>query len=166
MNEHVRYAGPLRWDVCAACHDPWPCAQVDRLIVELTPPCPSSRPFGPCTKQCEELAGHDGPHRSQCITWTDEEVAVTGHIKVIPGAAPVRIGEGPTISTSVTGFCSWNPDPDNPGEGAVIINGTETYYMPRPFPDPVPIPGTPYEAYTFGSWYIGEFAIRIRKDQP
>lgn len=25
MSEHVRYAGPLRWDVCAACREPWPC---------------------------------------------------------------------------------------------------------------------------------------------
>lgn len=23
--EHVRYRGPLRWDVCAACREPWPC---------------------------------------------------------------------------------------------------------------------------------------------
>lgn len=71
MTDHVRYAGPLRWDVCAACHDPWPCAQVGRLIVELTPPCTAERPFGTCTKRCEQPAGHDGQHRTQCVVWDD-----------------------------------------------------------------------------------------------
>lgn len=44
--EHVRYRGPLRWDVCAACQEPWPCpsapsvheigARVSRFLHEVT----------------------------------------------------------------------------------------------------------------------------------
>lgn len=47
----------------------------------ITPPCPASRPFGPCTQQCEQPSGHDGQHRAQCFAWNDAgwtEVAETG----------------------------------------------------------------------------------------
>ena len=36
--------------------------------------------------------------------------------------------------------------------------------MPAPWPEPVPIPGTPYEAYALGEWAIGLFAIRLRNE--
>lgn len=33
--------------------------------------CTSEGQFGPCTKRCEQPAGHDGQHRSQCVVWDD-----------------------------------------------------------------------------------------------
>lgn len=76
-NEHRRYTGPLRWDVCAECKEPWPCGpavfqcELDTITAELTPQCTAERPFGPCTQRCEQSAGHDGQHRAQCFTWDD-----------------------------------------------------------------------------------------------
>lgn len=76
-NEHRRYTGPLRWDVCAECKDPWPCGpatfhgELDTITAELPPQCTSEGQFGPCTKRCVYPAGHDGKHRSQCVVWDD-----------------------------------------------------------------------------------------------
>jgi hypothetical protein len=33
--------------------------------------CTAERPFGPCTKRCEQPTGHEGMHRSQCVVWDD-----------------------------------------------------------------------------------------------
>lgn len=86
------------------------------------------------------------------------------HVKVIPGAEPVRIYPGPTIQTNGKDRCDWFISDD--GIAEIIVGGTKVVEITRPWPEPVKIPGTPYEAYTFGSWFVGEFAIRLREDKP
>ena len=72
------------------------------------------------------------------------------HVMVIPNHGPVRIGDGPTIETRGTDYAN-----------TVRVDGV-TQYMVTPWPDPVEIHGTPYEAYALGAWELGQFAIRLR----
>lgn len=69
---------------------------------------------------------------------------------VIPNRGPVRIGDGPTIETRGGDLFDH-----------VRVDGV-VQYMPLPFPSPVPIHGTPYEAYALGGWMRSHFAIRLR----
>lgn len=55
-------------------NDPWEDERLRRLYDhhaahQQYEQCTAERPFGPCTKRCEQPAGHDGQHQSQCITW-------------------------------------------------------------------------------------------------
>jgi len=72
---------------------------------------------------------------------------------VIPGYSLASIGDGPHISTV-------NTDPAD----HIRVDG-QPQYLPTPCPTPVPIHGTPYEAYAYGDWVLGVFAIRLREDQ-
>lgn len=68
-----------------------------------------------------------------------------------PDCEPVHIGGGPGIST-------WGTDLYY----TVRVNGVPKS-MPVPFPDAVPIEGTPYMAYALQSWPLNQFAIRLRE---
>lgn len=74
---------------------------------------------------------------------------------VIPDHAPVRIGDGPTIET-----CGLDAADYVRVDGVSVYVGMADLHM-----RPRAIPGTPYEAYAFGHWYAGQFAIRLREDQ-
>jgi hypothetical protein len=80
---------------------------------------------------------------------------VTEHIMVIPNAGPVRIGDGPTIETRGDDTFDY-----------VRVDGASVY-VPGGLGDlhmqSRAIPSTPYEAYAFGHWYAGQFAIRLRE---
>ena len=78
------------------------------------------------------------------------------HVMVTPGYPPVRIGDGPEISLHVED--DWTPN------GSTIHVGDTPQFMPCPYPNPVPIHGTPYEAYALGHWSLNVFAIRLRTD--
>lgn len=76
---------------------------------------------------------------------------------VIPDHTPVRIGNGPTIETRGLDSADY-----------VRVDGVSVYVpgMHNLHMRPQQIEGTPYEAYAFGHWYAGQFAIRLREDQP
>lgn len=76
------------------------------------------------------------------------------YVMVIPDCNPVRIGDGPTVATRYE-------DRYSGGIAEVWVDG-EKIEMPLPWPDPQPVPGTPYEAFVHGDWYTDRFAIRLR----
>ena len=79
-----------------------------------------------------------------------------GHIMIIEDKPPARIGGGPEVSTRFTDRCDHN-------FRQVHVNG-QVVSMLTPWPDPVPVPNTPYEAYALGEWRIDVFAIRLRAE--
>lgn len=72
------------------------------------------------------------------------------HVMVHPDMPPVRIGEGPYVSTR-----SFN------AAGRISVNG-EAVWIDCPYPNPVDIPTTPYEAYALSDWSPDSFAIRLK----
>lgn len=77
------------------------------------------------------------------------------HVMVIPDRGPVRIGDGPTIETRGLDYADY-----------VRVDGVSVYVgMADLHMRPRAIPGTPYEAYAFGDWLAGWFAIQLREDQ-
>lgn len=74
---------------------------------------------------------------------------------VIPGEPPVGIGGGPTIATHPEDHCG-------PESMEVWVDGVR-FFMDKPWPEPRPIPDTPYEAYAHGDWTPDRFAIRLRE---
>ena len=79
-----------------------------------------------------------------------------GHVMVIPDHGPVRIGDGPTIETRGIDAMDYVRV-----DGASVWVGMAALHLQAR-----PIPGTPYEAYAIGSWVVGQFAIRLREEQP
>lgn len=69
---------------------------------------------------------------------------------------PVRIGDGPEISTRGADIV-WPV-------AVVRVNG-EPVYVNITYPEPFDIPGTPYEGYTRGHWEVGTFAIRLKGEE-
>lgn len=84
------------------------------------------------------------------------------HVMVIPDHGPVRIGDGPTIETRSDDMCGWSMVGGAPAE--VIVNGVKVVHVDSPWPLPSPIPETPYEAYAYAAFPIGQFAIRLREE--
>ena len=83
------------------------------------------------------------------------------HVMVTPGYPPVRIGDGPTIEARSDAYRGWHTNGAGP---ELIINGVTVVTIDWPYPLPVPIDGTPYEAYALGHWSLNVFAIRLRPD--
>lgn len=79
------------------------------------------------------------------------------YVMVIPDCAPVSIGDGPTVATRFE-------DLDSMTVIEMRVDG-EKIAMPAPWPDPQPIPGTPYEAlFARGDGCGDRLAIRLRED--
>ena len=72
----------------------------------LAQQCSAERPFGPCTKRCDQPAGHGGPHRAQCFAWCDPH----------------------DISTDIANLWSGPKDLYNPAHGGQIIGQMVTRY--------------------------------------
>lgn len=81
---------------------------------------------------------------------------IDDHVMVIPGWGPVSIGDGPTIATHPE-------DMSGPVLMEVWVDGVRLL-MDRPWPEPRPVPDTPYEAYALGHWTPDRFAIRLHED--
>jgi hypothetical protein len=76
---------------------------------------------------------------------------------VVPDCDPVRIGDGPTVATRFEDRYSMEII-------EVWVNGVKRA-MATPWPDPQPVPNSPYEAFVHGDWPTDRFAIRLRQDQ-
>ena len=77
-----------------------------RRTYDVPAQCTTERPFGPCTQQCDQPAGHGGPHRAQCFTWCDPH----------------------DIRTDVANLWSGPKDLYNPAHGGQIIGQMVTQY--------------------------------------
>lgn len=75
------------------------------------------------------------------------------HVMVVPDALPVRIGDGPAVATYLEDHC-------NAESMEIWVDGMR-HFMDKPWPEPRPVPGTPYEAYAHGDWTSDRFAIRL-----
>lgn len=78
------------------------------------------------------------------------------HVMVVPDCDPVRIGAGPTVATRFEDLCTMR-------FLEVWVDGRR-FTMSTPWPDPQPVPNSPYEAYVLGDWVTDRFAIRLRED--
>ena len=79
------------------------------------------------------------------------------YVMVIPDGLPVRIGDGPMVAT-------YYQDRYSLECAEVWVDGRKVE-MPMPWPDPQPVPGTPYEAFVHGDWLTDRFAIRLRDER-
>jgi hypothetical protein len=73
--------------------------------------CTAERPFGPCTKRCEQPAGHDGPHRSQCFAWCNPHDIATDIANLWSGPKDLwnTADGGQIIGQMVTRYCRLCP---------------------------------------------------------
>ncbi len=124
---------------------------------------------GPRTQACPTCSAGAGawcltPDGRSRITFHDERLkfmhgvgVVSGeHIMVVPDGLPVSIDGAPEVSTRLTDLCNHN--------FRQVRVGGRVVSMVTPWPDSVPVPNTPYEAYALGTWTTDVFAIRLRSD--
>ena len=76
------------------------------------------------------------------------------HVMVVPNQPPASIDGGPEVSTHFADLC-------NRHFRQVRVNG-RLVAMVTPWPDPTPVPNSPYEAYVLANWTTDTFAIRMR----